>query len=192
MDFLRALDALPATIINTIETAPPPAQHQSSSAAPAAATSVMLADKLAVAQSIKKVRKSRVPAGVIPGVTPSPDPERWLKKSERSTFGQGRRRKGPGGGGGGATQGSASVDMASASATQPVKSSSKGKKKKWSLFRNVWFTRCKHSCNTALICFKWQDVTTCIGTFIRLNFFSIRGEAIGTHGCLHVLLEYSN
>jgi signal recognition particle subunit SRP72 len=62
----------------------------------------------------KKPRISRVPAGVIPGVTPPPDPERWLKKSERSTFGQGKRKKGPGGGGG-ATQGSANVDVAAPS-----------------------------------------------------------------------------
>jgi signal recognition particle subunit SRP72 len=52
---------------------------------------------------------SRVPAGVIPGVTPVPDPERRLKKSQRSTIGQGKKRKGISGGGG-ATQGSASVD----------------------------------------------------------------------------------
>jgi signal recognition particle subunit SRP72 len=70
---------------------------------------------------------SRVPKGVVPGVN-VPDPERWLKKSERSTYGQGKRRKGPAGGG--ATQGS----VESAAASAPVKSSktavkNKGKKK---------------------------------------------------------------
>jgi signal recognition particle subunit SRP72 len=51
---------------------------------------------------VRRVRARRVPEGVVPGVTPPPDPERWLKKSERSTFQQARgKRKG----GGGATQG---------------------------------------------------------------------------------------
>jgi signal recognition particle subunit SRP72 len=53
----------------------------------------------------KKVRLSRVPKGVVPGVTPPPDPERWIKKSERTNIGHtaGKRRKAAGGG---ATQGS--------------------------------------------------------------------------------------
>ena len=76
---------------------------------------------------------SRVPAGVIPGVTPAPDPERWLKKSERSTFGQGKKRKGPSGGGG-ATQGSASVDSpithTVGSGHLPKTGGGKGKKKR--------------------------------------------------------------
>ena len=78
----------------------------------------------------KKVRMSRIPAGVIPGVTPAPDPERWLKKSERSTFGQGKKRKGPSGAGG-ATQGSASVDIPVAQISHPSKTGGgKGKKKR--------------------------------------------------------------
>ena len=76
---------------------------------------------------------SRVPKGVTPGVTPPPDPERWLKKCERSTFGQGRKRRG-GAGGGGGTQGS-TVDSAGsggggASASSHNVKSGKGKKKK--------------------------------------------------------------
>jgi len=80
----------------------------------------------------KKVRMRRVPPGVVPGLTPPPDPERWLKKSERSTFGQGRRRKGAGGGGG-ATQGAAATDSTPAStggAAHVSKASAKGKKRK--------------------------------------------------------------
>jgi signal recognition particle subunit SRP72 len=78
---------------------------------------------------VKKVRKSRVPAGVTPGVTPPPDPERWLKKSERSTFGLGKRRKG---GSGGASQGVTPLDAATGpTATNTPKSSGvKGRKKK--------------------------------------------------------------
>lgn len=75
----------------------------------------------------KKVRMSRVPPGVTPGVTPPPDPERWLKKSERSSYNQGRRRRG----GGGATQGSAAFDAsASVSASGAKSGGGKGKRKK--------------------------------------------------------------
>ena len=79
----------------------------------------------------KKVRMKRVPKGVIPGVTPAPDPERWLKKSERTNYGQGnyRKRKGVGGG---ATQG-AVADIAPpqiALTKGGAASHSKGKKKK--------------------------------------------------------------
>lgn len=59
-------------------------------------------DDSAIINKAKKVRIKRVPKGVIPGVTPAPDPERWLKKSERSSFGQGGRKRR---GAGGATQG---------------------------------------------------------------------------------------
>lgn len=75
----------------------------------------------------KKTRSSRVPKGVIPGVTPPPDPERWLKKSERTNFlhntgGKGRKK-----GGGGATQGSLNT---TAEATSGGKSGGKAKKKR--------------------------------------------------------------
>jgi signal recognition particle subunit SRP72 len=127
--FLRALDSLPTSITSTLETAPPP--HQPSMAVPhiSDATSVNASTGLNSRPAPKKVRMSRVPAGVIPGVTPAPDPERWLKKSERSTYGQGKRRKGPGGGG--ATQGSASVDRPVTPISHPSKTGGgKGKKKR--------------------------------------------------------------
>jgi signal recognition particle subunit SRP72 len=120
--FRHVLDALPTSLATTIESNPPPVQ----SAHPITALS-KAPPTVPIVQAEKKVRKSRVPKGVIPGVTPPPDPERWLKKSERSTFGQGKRRRGPGGGGG-ATQGSAAFDSPSSA---PSKSSgSKGKKRK--------------------------------------------------------------
>ncbi|KAG5719390.1 Signal recognition particle 72 kDa like protein [Termitomyces sp. T112] len=64
----------------------------------------------------KPPRRSRVPRGVVPGLSPPPDPERWVKKSERSAgVGGGRRRRGggagAGAGGGGATQGSVGVGV---------------------------------------------------------------------------------
>ncbi|KAH9856830.1 hypothetical protein C2E23DRAFT_459246 [Lenzites betulinus] len=74
---------------------------------------------------VKKVRMKRVPKGVIPGVTPPPDPERWLKKSERSTFTNKRRR-----GGGGATQGVVETPGSAAGQGGKGAGGAKGKKKK--------------------------------------------------------------
>jgi len=106
--FLHALDSLPTSITSALEIAPPP-QLPSAAVLPTSDfTTTNASSGVNSKQAPKKVRMSRVPAGVIPGVTPAPDPERWLKKSERSTFSQGKRRKGAGGGG--ATQGSATVD----------------------------------------------------------------------------------
>ena len=77
----------------------------------------------------KKVRTKRIPKGVVVGVTPMPDPERWLKKSERSTFSSGKRRKG---GGGGATQGSVESGPVGGSAPSAHggKGGGKGKRRK--------------------------------------------------------------
>jgi len=89
-------------LINGLESNPPPALPTAgSSNVPAAVTTEM---DTGSKPPVKPVRKKRVPRGVIPGVTPPPDPERWLKKSERTNaFNQsGKKRKT---GGGGATQG---------------------------------------------------------------------------------------
>lgn len=100
--YLQALDELPPSVINSLESSTAPAPP--GNVAITNATMVAIKGINPTAQQEKKVRLSRVPKGVIPGVTPPPDPERWLKKSERSTFGQGsgKRRKPTGG----ATQGS--------------------------------------------------------------------------------------
>ncbi|KDQ28488.1 hypothetical protein PLEOSDRAFT_50674 [Pleurotus ostreatus PC15] len=123
--FLHVLGTLPSSLANSLESSPPPSQPT-----PAIKVSVpppsVESPEAHVKDAPKKPRKSRVPAGVVPGVTPPPDPERWLKKSERSTFSQGRRRKT---GAGGATQGAASVDVG-ASISTPKGTGSKGKKKK--------------------------------------------------------------
>ncbi|KAG8820161.1 hypothetical protein FRC17_010240 [Serendipita sp. 399] len=72
----------------------------------------------------KPPRKSRIPKGVIPGVTPPPDPERWIKKSERTKLDTGGHKKRKAGG---ATQGS----MAPEQTQKPSSSGGKsGKKKK--------------------------------------------------------------
>ncbi|KAF5354913.1 hypothetical protein D9756_005625 [Leucocoprinus leucothites] len=123
-DYLRAIDSLPTSITNAIETAPPPAPNPS--IVTVSSPSAQSQPSATSPEKSKKVRKSRVPPGVVPGVTPPPDPERWLKKSERSTFNQGRRRRG---GGGGATQGSASFD-APVSGSALTNKGGKGKRKK--------------------------------------------------------------
>ncbi|KAJ7908679.1 hypothetical protein B0H13DRAFT_655812 [Mycena leptocephala] len=117
--FLHSLDVLPASTQAQIEDAPPPtvaAAHAPVAVAPAPD-----------AQVPPKEKKVRLPKGVVLGVTPPPDPERWLKKSERSNFGQ-KRRKG-GGGGGGATQGSA-ADVPVAVESKGGNAKGKGKKRK--------------------------------------------------------------
>ncbi|KAF8959983.1 hypothetical protein BDZ97DRAFT_1906063 [Flammula alnicola] len=131
--FLHALDALPTSITSTLESAPPPLQPHTAAVTLASASAIanIPAETQKATPGQKKVRMSRVPPGVIPGVTPPPDPERWLKKSERSTYGQGKRRKGPSGGGG-ATQGSANLDSvpAQTSAASHSSKSGGGKSKK--------------------------------------------------------------
>ena len=129
--FIRALGALPASITAGLESAPPPPQPLSAIAAALGGSTAASGDPLRdPIKQTKKVRMRRVPAGVIPGVTPPPDPERWLKKSERSTTsGGGKKRRG--GGGGGATQGSASVESSTTPATKAVGGAhGKGKKKR--------------------------------------------------------------
>ncbi|KAI0343443.1 hypothetical protein BDW22DRAFT_1392957 [Trametopsis cervina] len=117
--YLHALDALPTAVASTLETVPPP---QPSTFA-AAITSAAVTEP-APAKKEKKLRVKRLPKGIVLGSTPLPDPERWVKKSERSTFGQGgRRRKGAGGG---ATQGIVET-LPPATNTKP---STKSKKKK--------------------------------------------------------------
>lgn len=123
--YLRSLDALPASVINTLETAPPPAPPGSTAISNAAAVHIQSLPTELPKQ--KKTRMSRVPKGVVPGVTPPPDPERWLKKSERTTFNQGsnRRRKA----GGGATQGSVAESSAPHGAKQSAGTAKQKKKK---------------------------------------------------------------
>jgi len=130
-NFLHALDTLPSSLAGSLESLPPPPPPSSS--LPILTSTISTKEKDREEEKKKPPRKSRIPAGVIPGVTPPPDPERWLKKSERSTFNVARKRKGAAGGGG-ATQGS-SVGLESAVTTGGTVSggggaSTKGKGKK--------------------------------------------------------------
>ncbi|KAJ3491453.1 hypothetical protein NLI96_g718 [Meripilus lineatus] len=92
--YLHALDALPNSLTNTLEAALPPSQPH----VPTFFTNAPALDEQQKATPSKKVRAKRVPTGVVPGVTPPPDPERWLKKSERSNFHAGHKRRKGGGG----------------------------------------------------------------------------------------------
>ncbi|KAI0302306.1 hypothetical protein B0F90DRAFT_1627541 [Multifurca ochricompacta] len=103
-DYLRALDGLSSDVTGSLEQAPPPLPPVLShiTSLGVSAPENRTGDTEREPAPVKRVRARRMPKGVVPGVTPPPDPERWLKKSERSTFQQGRgKRKG----GGGATQG---------------------------------------------------------------------------------------
>ncbi|KAJ7484204.1 hypothetical protein FB451DRAFT_1231780 [Mycena latifolia] len=125
--FLHALDALPASLQTQIEDAPPPAVTAPASALTTAASAAPVAPAAPVAVKEKKVK---LPAGIVPGVTPPPDPERWLKKSERTSFNQKRRRGAGGGGGGGATQGSAADVPVVVESKGGASGKGKGKKRK--------------------------------------------------------------
>lgn len=129
-----ALEALPApsivsaltTITNNVPTAGPSSSKKASPAE--------------VSHPAKPPRKTRVPKHVVPGVTPFPDPERWLKKRERTSTGRhdGARRRKNAGMGVGATQGSSVADPTPASNTKggggsganPTGQTKKGKKGK--------------------------------------------------------------
>ncbi|KAA1470475.1 hypothetical protein DENSPDRAFT_836287 [Dentipellis sp. KUC8613] len=131
-DYHRALDQLPTSLTNALETAPPPVQSTSSLAASigafASSAAASQGDVEVTRPTVpKKTRARRVPKGVVPGVTPPPDPERWVKKSERSTFMQARgKRKG----GGGATQGVVEGGGGGAASGQSRSGGGHGKAKK--------------------------------------------------------------
>lgn len=118
--YLRALDELSPKISSALETAPPPQPTTAVSLATVSAPAEPETEK-----KEKKVRLKRVPKGVVPGVTPPPDPERWLKRSERTNFNTGGRRKR--GAGGGATQGAMEGSPAP---SQGGKGGGKSKRKK--------------------------------------------------------------
>lgn len=118
--FLTAIHKLPHLPRGqTLEDTPLPPLNPASHHAAATAEDAT-ETKAVEAPKSKPPRKNRVPKGVVPGVTPPPDPERWIKKSERTKVEvHGKKKKT----GGGATQGS------TAAPEQP-KSSGGGKKKK--------------------------------------------------------------
>ncbi|KAK2463030.1 hypothetical protein APHAL10511_004685 [Amanita phalloides] len=132
--FLHSLDALPSQISANIESAPPPTIPSSTLPTSLTSANIDIVNDQQPKSVTHRTPKTRIPPGVIPGITPLLDPERWLKKGERSTFQQGKRRKGFGGGG--ATQGVASVDSsAQVSSTgtishTPKSGVAKGKKRK--------------------------------------------------------------
>ncbi|KDQ20132.1 hypothetical protein BOTBODRAFT_51471 [Botryobasidium botryosum FD-172 SS1] len=119
--YLTSVHALPVSIA-ALEAAGapslPPAQSAFSASAPASASASQPPKPVASDQTPKPPRKSRIPAHVVPGVTPMPDPERWLKKRDRTRVQagkKGRGRKDHHNFGAGATQGSVADDRGTAS-----------------------------------------------------------------------------
>ena len=119
------LGFLQTGFLSSIQQLPPLPRNQSLEDAPLPSLNLTQATQVDTAAEPapkpKAPRKSRIPKGVVPGVTPPPDPERWIKKSERTRIETGNKKKK----GGGATQGS--------TAPEPVQKSGgggKGKKKK--------------------------------------------------------------
>lgn len=103
-DYLRALDGLDSDVTGSLEQAPPPVPPSllNVTGLGVTASASKTGDVGREQAAVRGVRLRRVPKGVVPSVTPPPDSERWLKKSERSTFQQARGKKKVGGG---ATQG---------------------------------------------------------------------------------------
>ncbi|PCH35501.1 hypothetical protein WOLCODRAFT_139916 [Wolfiporia cocos MD-104 SS10] len=116
--FQASLASLPSDVADTLESAPPPAAHPLVSA-----TYVPSVADAKPTPREKKPRARRIPKGVVLGVTPLPDPERWLKKSERSSAHAHGKKRGRGAGGG-ATQG-----IVENVPTSGAGGSAKGKKK---------------------------------------------------------------
>jgi signal recognition particle subunit SRP72 len=121
---MQAMSRLPSSIASTLESAPPPILSQPATIFVSVEEPTKKPEAL---ETKKKLRAKRVPKGVIPGVSPPPDPERWLKKSERTSYTQGKKRRGPGGG---ATQGAtvgAESGPVSAGTSHGGKTGGKGK-----------------------------------------------------------------
>lgn len=122
--FAGALDALPSAITSALESAPPPVLPSASTS-----TSIITASAPVSSTAPKRaVRKKRIPKGITPGVSPAPDPERWLKKTERTSYVPPRGKKRAGGG---ATQGftPAVESVASGAGATGGGGKKKGKKK---------------------------------------------------------------
>ncbi|CUA66973.1 hypothetical protein RSOLAG22IIIB_02883 [Rhizoctonia solani] len=102
IDFLQSgfYDSLRASGVNVtqLEDAPAPAPPTTTSALPVTSTKEASEAVTLAPAPTKGPRKGRLPKHVVLGVTPMPDPERWIKKRERTyvTFAQGRKGRGKG------------------------------------------------------------------------------------------------
>ncbi|KAJ3865088.1 hypothetical protein EV359DRAFT_72647 [Lentinula novae-zelandiae] len=84
IDRTLASNSSTATGFKDIENFPPPAIPSSTVTFSAIPSTSASAKGLVVHEEKMKVRAKRLPKGVIPGVMPPPDPERWIKKSQRT------------------------------------------------------------------------------------------------------------
>ncbi|CAE6460007.1 unnamed protein product [Rhizoctonia solani] len=103
IDFLQSgfYDSLRASGVNVtqLEDAPAPAPPTTTSVLPSTSTQKEVDEGATSPPALAKgPRKGRLPKHVVLGVTPMPDPERWIKKRERTyvTFAQGRKGRGKG------------------------------------------------------------------------------------------------
>ncbi|CAE6375123.1 unnamed protein product [Rhizoctonia solani] len=104
IDFLQSgfYDSLRASGVNVsqLEDTPAPAPPTAASTLPivVAQKDPASEESISAPAAAKGPRKGRLPKHVVLGVTPMPDPERWIKKRERTyvTFAQGRKGKGKG------------------------------------------------------------------------------------------------
>ncbi|ELU41968.1 SRP72 domain-containing protein [Rhizoctonia solani AG-1 IA] len=103
IDFLQSgfYDSLRASGVNVsqLEDTPAPAPPVAANTLSIALVQKDTTNEEATAPApLKGPRKGRLPKHVVLGVTPMPDPERWIKKRERTyvTFAQGRKGKGKG------------------------------------------------------------------------------------------------
>jgi len=128
--WLRALDALEVPVAILEEAGAP--SVPTATIIPLASTSKLsVVSEATVPPTAKQSRKSRIPKHVVLGVTPMPDPERWLKKKERTRVeGRGgKKAKRKEGMGTGMTQGSTAPERSLTPAVTPT-ANRKGKKGK--------------------------------------------------------------
>ncbi|KIK62501.1 hypothetical protein GYMLUDRAFT_58254 [Collybiopsis luxurians FD-317 M1] len=78
IDVARTADSSTVNTLRDIENLPPPTI--ASTSAVTVSLSTAKGAPTGTVEEKKKVRMRRVPKGVVPGVTPPPDPERWIKK----------------------------------------------------------------------------------------------------------------
>ncbi|KAB5593771.1 hypothetical protein CTheo_2740 [Ceratobasidium theobromae] len=102
LDFLKSgfYGSLRASGVNVtqLEDAPAPAPPTTTATLVAAIAQKPTPEAAPAPAQAKGPRKGRLPKHVVLGVTPMPDPERWIKKRERTyvTFAQGRKGRGKG------------------------------------------------------------------------------------------------
>jgi len=132
-DYLKGVHALPSTqSASALEALPAPSIVSTLATVTNISGGASSTPKTSEPPAVNAPRKSRIPKHVVLGMTPPPDPERWLKKRERTSTHRhdGRKRGHKAGMGIGATQGSAVSDPIPASNVRPTSGGGQAKKGK--------------------------------------------------------------